>query len=261
MNFQPAKHSFHKHFLLVISILLVITFSPSCNKKEWIITNYSSIKIALDSATEQFVDKKYETYLDSMKKEMGEEMNIIVGQSAQKMTIGKPESGLSNFIADIYREAASTYLSENIDLSIVNIGSIRTNLSAGNITTGNVFEILPFENELIILWIKGDKLNSLLHTVALFGGGGVSGISMGIKDRKAINVLIGGEPLNPNKTYTIATNDFLAEGNDRMVQLAGYEKRINTGLEIRKIFIEYIQQQAEEGKPISSQPDGRIYIQ
>ena len=83
---------------------------------------------------------------------------------------------------------------------------------------------MPFENELVIVWLKGDKLLELLQFFAKVGGEGISGLRMEIQNGKAANISIGGKPLNTDKLYSIATNDYLAGGNDKMFQLAMYEK-------------------------------------
>jgi 2',3'-cyclic-nucleotide 2'-phosphodiesterase (5'-nucleotidase family) len=119
---------------------------------------------------------------------------------------------------------------------------------------------MPFENELVILSLRGNKLNGLLQYFAGMGGEGVSGLRMEIKNKKAINITINGEPLEPEKLYNIATNDYLAGGNDNMVQLGQYEKKINTGLKIRNILLNYIKNETKNGREIRSKLDGRITI-
>jgi len=64
--------------------------------------------------------------------------------------------------------------------------------------------------------------------------------------------------LDTKKLYSIATNDYLAGGNDKMVQLAMYEKRVNTGIKIRDILLDYIKGETKKGNMIQSKLDGRI---
>jgi len=171
-----------------------------------------------------------------------------------------PESLLSNLSADVYRQAASDFLGSKADISIVNLGGLRTVVPAGNITIRKVFELMPFENELVIVWIKGDKLNELLQYFASMGGEGVSGLRMEIKQKKAVNITINGQVLDNAKLYSIATNDYLAGGNDKMIQLAQYEKRMNTNIKIRDMLLNYIRNETKKGNKIQSKLDGRIKI-
>jgi 2',3'-cyclic-nucleotide 2'-phosphodiesterase (5'-nucleotidase family) len=246
-----------KNFLIVSFFALTVT---SCSHKTWIITHATSVKIAIDSTTEISADKNYEKMLQPVKQKIDSQMNVVIGQAAETMKGNGPESLLSNFSADVYRQTASEFLGEKVDLSVVNLGGLRTVVPAGNITIGKVFELMPFENELVIVWIKGDKLNDLLNYFANMGGEGVSGLRMEISNKKATNITIDGKSLDMEKLYSIATNDYLAGGNDKMVQLAQYEKRINTGLKIRSVLLNYIKNETKKGKKIQSKLDGRIKV-
>ena len=248
----------HRIKLIPITILLIL--SSSCSHKIWTITQSSSSKIAIDSNTEATADKNYEAYLQPIKQKVDAQMNEVIGEATENMRGHAPESLLSNFSADVYRQAASEFLGENVDLSIVNLGGLRTEIPAGNITVGKIFELMPFENELVIVWLKGDKLLELLQYFAGMGGEGVSGLRMAIKNGKAADISIDTKPLDINKLYSIATNDYLAGGNDKMVQLAQYSKRVNTGKTVRKVLLDYIKNTTKKGNKIESKLDGRIRI-
>jgi len=246
------------HKIIILSILVLT--SLSCSHKTWIITHATSSKIAIDSTTEQSADKNYEAWLLPVKQRIDARMNVVIGRAAETMRGKGPESLLSNFSADVYRQTASAFLKEEVDISVVNLGGLRTVVPAGNITVGKVFELMPFENELVIVWLKGDKLNGLLQYFAGMGGEGVSGIRMEIKEKKAVNITVGGKPLDTEKLYSIATNDYLAGGNDKMIQLAQNVKRINTGIKVRDMLLDYIKSETKKGNMIQSKLDGRITV-
>jgi 2',3'-cyclic-nucleotide 2'-phosphodiesterase (5'-nucleotidase family) len=239
-------------------IIMLLIASTSCSHKTWTITKATSSKIAIDKTTDVLSDKTYIAYLQPIKQKIDNQMNEIIGQAAENMKGYAPESLLSNFSADVYRQAASEFLKENVDIAIVNLGGLRTEILAGDITVRKVFELMPFENELVIVWIKGDKLLELLQFFARVGGEGVSGLHMEIQNGKAVNITIGENPIEKDKLYSIATNDYLAGGNDKMVQLAMYEKRVNTGAKIRNILLDYIKNETKKGNKIQSCLDGRI---
>jgi len=243
-----------KHFLFIA----VLCFTAACSPKTWQVTKATSTKIALDASTEAIADKSYENYILPVKQRVDAEMNVVIGQAAETMKAHKPESLLSNFNADVYKQAAGEFLKANVDIAIVNLGGLRTQIPAGNITVRNIFELMPFENELVIIWLKGDKLLELLNYFAENGGQGVSGIRMKIENNKATDILINNEAPDVNKIYSIATNDYLAGGNDKMLQLAQYEKRINTGIKIRNMLLDYVKNMTKKGEKIQSKLDGRI---
>jgi len=244
--------------------LVLLTFCVatliSCSPKTWQITNATSIKIPIDSTTEKLADKSYMAYLQPFKQKIDAGMNVVIGQAAETMRGHAPESLLSNFSADVYRQTASAFTGEKVNMAVVNLGGLRTVVNAGDITIGKVFELMPFENELVVVWLRGDKLEQLLQFFAKVGGEGVSGLRMEISNGKAQNISIDGNPLDVNKLYSIATNDYLAAGNDKMVQLAQNEKRLNTGIKVRNMLLDYIKAETKNGNKIEAKLDGRITI-
>lgn len=248
-----------RHSRIAAISILFLAFS-ACTPHQWVVTKAVSSKIAIDSTTEKTADKSYEQYLQPFSEKINKQMNVVIGKAAVTMKGHAPESLLSDFNADLYRKTAEDYLKEPVDIAIVNLGGLRTVVPAGDITVKKVFELMPFENELVILWLRGDKLYDLLQFFASIGGEGVAGVRMVIINGKAENITINGQPLDKNKLYSIATNDYLAGGNDHMTQLSEYEKRVNTGLKIRDILLNYIKEQTRSGKEIHPVLDGRIKI-
>ncbi|MDO9634050.1 MAG: 5'-nucleotidase [Paludibacter sp.] len=246
-----------KQFVCFSLILLVLT---SCNTVGWKVYQAEAVKIPLDKNTELVADESFKTFLAPYKNQLENVMNEVIGNAPETMRVHGPESLLSNFSADVYQQIASVHLQVPVDLSIVNLKGLRTQIPAGDITVSKVFELMPFENELVVLWVRGEELAALFDFFASIGGEGVSGMKMGMRDDKAVDVVIGDTPLDKNKVYVVATNDYLAEGNDGMTQLKNAEKRVNTGIKIRDMLIDYIRQETAEGRKIESQLDGRMYI-
>ena len=160
------------------------------------------------------------------KARMDSVMYHVVGTAEMSMDRFRPESLLSNLIADVLREAAVEVLGKPADMGLINIGGIRNSLTEGDITTENIYEILPFENSLCILTMKGVNLKELFNNIAVRHGEGVSGVQLLItKDGKLLQGTVGGRPIEDNQLYTIATIDYLADGNDGMTALPQAEKR------------------------------------
>ena len=242
------------------SILFFALLLASCCTKTWTVTHSTSVKIPIDNTTDALADKDYISHLQPLKQQLGVKMNVVIGQAAETMKGHAPESLLSNFSADLYRQAGSDFLGQPVDISIVNLGGLRTVIPEGNISVGKVFELMPFENELVILWLKGDKLQELIQYFARAGGEGISGIRMEISNGKALNVTVNGNGIQAEKIYSIATSDYLAGGNDKMLQLAQYEKRQNTGIKLRDILLSYIKNETAKGNKITAKLDGRVSI-
>lgn len=95
-------------------------------------------------------------------------MYEVIGTSAMKMEKGAPESLLSDLVAGVLQQAAVQVLGKPADMGLVNMGGLRNILPEGDITVGDVFEILPFENSLCVLTMKGTDLRRLLKRLHLY---------------------------------------------------------------------------------------------
>lgn len=197
----------------------------------------------------------YKAQIDSI-------MTPVIGKSAMDMKADRPESLLSNLVADVLRQAASNYIGKPADMAVTNMGGLRSSLSKGNITFSDVYQILPFENSLCIVTLKGSDLQSLMENIALARGEGISNARLEItKDGKLLSASVDGKSIDPDKTYEVATLDYLAEGNDKMVAfLKGQKKICPEGATMRDIFLEYVKQQTAAGKEITSSIEGRIVV-
>ena len=110
--------------------------------------------------------------------------------------------------------------------------------------------------------MKGTDLRRLFEAIASLHGEGVSGIRLEItKDGKLLNAFVGGKPLKDDQLYTVATIDYLADGNGRMDAFLQAEKRVcPEDATLRGLFLDYVRKQTAEGKAITSKLDGRITI-
>jgi 2',3'-cyclic-nucleotide 2'-phosphodiesterase (5'-nucleotidase family) len=189
-------------------------------------------------------------------------MDPVIGASAMDMTAKRPESLLSNLIADVLRNSAMPYIGRPADIAIINVGGLRNTLSAGSITYRSVYEILPFENALCVLSLKGRDVKELMKDIMKTGGEGLSNVYMIVnKDMDIIDLNIGKDPVNDEQLYEIATVDYLAEGNDRMTTFKRAEKRLCVKeATIRDLFIEYVKSEAAQGRSLTSKVEGRVTI-
>lgn len=197
-------------------------------------------------------------YIDEMKTMMNEKM----GHSAAFLTRGRPQSPLGNFTSDAMREIATKYYDKPVDISIMNVGGIRNDLPAGDITLGDLYKIYPFENTFEILELKGSDLDELIHSMAGKKLEALSGVklTLELEGSKAVarNILIGGQPIDPERTYVIATIDYLAEGNDGMTPLTRCTRRVKTGRILRECMIDYVKELNAKGQEINGQIDDRV---
>ncbi|GAA4498423.1 5'-nucleotidase [Hymenobacter ginsengisoli] len=186
------------------------------------------------------------------------EMQQVIGKAPVALGKNPGENPIVNFVADLQRTAASKYFKgEPIELGVMTNGGMRNALPAGDVTLGNVFELMPFENELIVLDAPGPVVQQLFDYSAPIGMA-VSGAVYTVgPDKKPQNILIGGQPFDPAKTYRIAISDYLAGGGDHMDFLKAAKLR-HTGLLLRTVIIDHIKALTAAGQPVTARVEGRV---
>lgn len=187
-------------------------------------------------------------------------MAPVLGVSAVYMKGHRPESLLSNWVADVLRETSVRY-GRKADMGLCNMGGLRSALPKGNVTRGDILAVAPFENMFCVLSMRGTDLLTLMQQIAAVGGEGVSGVRLEITpDGKLLRASVGGKPVNPEKIYTVATIDYLAEGNDKMEALRNAVSRQNTTLPVREVLMDYITEQNKQGRKLTARLEGRITV-
>lgn len=170
-------------------------------------------------------------------------MNQVIAWSTKPMVKGNPESTLGNLSADIVRFRAVRELGKPVHIAVVNNGGLRIPLPEGNITVGHIYELMPFENTITVLRLSGTQVREMADQIASGGGEPVSGIRFRIQDGRATDILVNYEPLQTQREYLVATNNYMADGGGDISILWEPIERIETGVLIRDAMIEYIRMQ------------------
>lgn len=247
-----------KGWIIILSGLFLLS---SC-RPSYHLVGIEGGRVEMNSGYDKSPDEDAVAILAPYKLKVDSVMTPVIGTSDMNMKAGRPESLLSNLLADVLRESASAYQDIPADVAVINIGGLRNDLSKGNITYGDVYEILPFENSLCILTMTGKSLMQLFGQMAKVGGEGVSGVQLTItKDGRLAHVTIGGQKVDENKQYKVATVDYLSEGNDGLTAFTlSEDKMCPDGATIRQIFLDYVTALAKKGKAVTSKIDARITV-
>ena len=187
-------------------------------------------------------------------------MNVVIGEVEETMEVGLPESKLSNLIADVLLTEGRKYIAD-VDIAVTNIGGIRRTLFAGPLTIGDVFEILPFDNSLLVLEYKGVEILALADAVALKGGEAIAGMTLTIRDGKAEDVKVGGEVVDTARVYKVVSTDYLSWGNDQLEPLANYLKSTPLNMMMRDAMFDYVTCATIKGEKIVTKLDNRIIVE
>lgn len=184
-------------------------------------------------------------YKDGLEKEM----NTKISHTSVDLNKRGDNSNLGNLLADFTYEGASVWAQKNnipsVDAAVINIGGIRSTIGAGDILTKHVFEVMPFENEVVIVKMKGSDLEGLFtYYLETQKNNPVSHVYIETEAGKVKKSLINGENVTPEKIYYIATSDYLAMGGDYM-SFFNRGEIISTGIRLRDLFIEFFKKNPE----------------
>jgi len=193
------------------------------------------------------------------KEEVTEQMVEVIGNLEKKLSKRRPNSNLGNWFADILKDEASVIINDEVDFAMQNYGGIRIpGLSAGELTVGNIFELMPFDNKLLILECDGATVKKLTDRIAEKGGWPISnGLSFTIVDDHSENVMVHGKALDMSATYVAAIPDYIANGGDNCDFLVAM-KRVDTEKYVRDVVIEHLRKEHKEGVMQSAEPEKRI---
>lgn len=200
-------------------------------------------------------------------------MNEVLVESDQAMPKerDKTETLLGNFVADVVLKTANAYKAGSAlpdsgkgptlraNICLLNTGGLRSSLPKGKITRGNIYELMPFDNEIVIVTLDGKQTWQLLRYIAMTGGQPAAGIKMEINpDRTPGKVLINSMPFDSTKNYTVATSDYLANGGDKMEFFRKPVALQATGIKIRDALILYCIGEGKSGRQLHPMLDERI---
>lgn len=192
------------------------------------------------------------------------DMEDVLCISKDALFGGRPESPLTNFCADLILQESDSiclkrYPEIRMSVSMVNRGGLRVPIPKGEVKVQNMFELMPFENEIVLLKLSGVEMLQFIDHIASRGGEGVAGMRLGIKDDKAFSPEIQGKPLDETKSYWLVTSDYIANGGDGFEILSSVKERVSTGVKFRDMFIGHLRSLGKKGITIEAKADGRIY--
>jgi 2',3'-cyclic-nucleotide 2'-phosphodiesterase / 3'-nucleotidase / 5'-nucleotidase len=203
--------------------------------------------------------------------EIGPDIGKVEGTAIEEINAwqdGEPfgDSALGNWAAKAVRESV------NADFGFINNGGLRANINKGKIIFDQIFKLMPFDNHVVTVTMKGSQIKELLEQAVGSNGKGIQedGLSFVYNpdkqdDQKVIEIKKinskNTENLDINKSYLVATNDFMGTGGDGFKIFTEPEVSStykDTGKLIRDIFADVILKADKEGKSIDAKCDKRI---
>ncbi len=237
-------NQFFKLFVIIITSSLIV----SCGKPSYQLSIIEGKRIPITETIQQ--TPEIEKYINPYREHIDADLSAVLAYSPETLdkSGSKWQSPLGNLLADVTLKAGDKVFQlrekKSVDICLLNSGGIRSILPKGNVTARTAFEIMPFENSLVVIALKGEQIQELVdYFIATKKAHPIAGITFTIqKNNSPKNILIQGKPLDLNAIYNVATNDYLANGGDNMNFFKKGIQKYDLDYKLRNILIDYFKE-------------------
>lgn len=186
----------------------------------------------------------------------------VLAHSPEEMRTGRVESALGNWAADALAKGVEARLNRHVDVAIINNGGIRVSMPKGDVLLDDIVSMFPFNNCLCYLTLKGADIRYIFDFMASRRRPeAISGARFVINGRQAEDITVGGEPLDDEKLYGVATIDFLLDGGDSLYVARNAKELLISDCLVHDWMVDYVRDLGEKGIDVEAKTDGRVTIQ
>lgn len=185
----------------------------------------------------------------------------ILGYSPRELRTGYPESELGNWSVDALMKGVESATGRKVDVGFLNLGGIRVSMPEGEVLLDDIISMFPFKNHLCYVKLKGSDVRFILDYMCqkvVLAEGGARFVG---RNGKAEDIMIGGEPLDDERSYGVATIDFLLDGGDNIYVARNAEELIISDVLVMDWMVPYVRSLNQSGQFVEAQKDGRFTVE
>ena len=243
----------------VILILFITIFSiQSCENNYVLQGNRIEVNNNVKS------DKEIVEFITPYKNKVDSKMDSILAYSPTNYDKknGLLNTAIGNMMADVALKLSNPVYkarkNRDIDFVLLNHGGIRASISKGDITTRTAYNVMPFENSMVVCELDGETVQELINYLkSSKKAHPISGINIVLDNSyNLIEAKINGKEISKNKIYSVATTDYLLNGGDKMDFFKKSKENTILDYKLRNILIDYFKQI----DTLSFQTDNRFII-
>lgn len=226
-------------FLTCLSLILI----TSCKSKTLYKIEARQINITDSLKTTQSIEDYIKPYRIQINKSL--DSVISYAKDTYSKRDGHLNTAIGNMMADaVYEQSNPVFKSrtgKDIDFVLLNHGGIRSIISKGNITTRTAYSVMPFDNSVVVVKMKGNKVKEMVnYLVREQRAHPIHKLQIILDEELQLkSATIRGESIDSNKTYYVATNDYLYNGGDRMTFFKPSDSLFVLDYKIRSLLIDY----------------------
>lgn len=219
-----------------LGLILSLYLLASCDNEPGKIYVESENIIINDSIEE---DHTMSAIIAPYRDSLTEEMSTIISYAASDFINQRPEGALGNYVTDItlnFIRNSPLFSGNEPLICMMNTGGLRAPISKGPINVGHIYQLMPFDNTIVLLKLPKEKIAEIVEYINTSGGEPISGFI--VHNQKAYPI----DKKEFGDTLYMITTDYLASGGDRMQFFKEYYEKIETGIFLRDVLIEMTEQ-------------------
>lgn len=185
----------------------------------------------------------------------------VIGYSPAVMEAYFPESALSNWFVDVLMAKVEKLSGKKVDIGIANFGGIRVDMPQGDIILDDMLSMFPFKNQLVYVEHTGKEIRNILESMAAGRFQVLGGVRVVADGGKLVSAEIGGEPIDDDRIYGLATISFLLSGGDGLtLEQNARSVTVYKDVDVIDAILEHVYAETAAGRPIEYKTDGRVVV-
>lgn len=230
------------YFVILLTFLAL--FSCKANKER--IYEIQGKKININDT--QPVNSSIENFISPYRSHITNDLDSVLAYNpiVQEKSKGKWQTNIGNFFAETTLALSNPVFNKrenkSIDFCLLNHGGIRSIIPQGNVTSRTAYEIMPFENSVTVVGLKGSDVRILAdYFIKEKKPHPLAGITIYTNSDETLvtDVKINGNTIDDSNTYYVATSDYLANGGDSMNFFRDSSIKYDLDYKLRNLFIDY----------------------
>lgn len=202
-----------------------------------------------------------------IKAEIQATFGLVLAEAPQGLFRGRrgEENLLGYWVADRMRERAEALCGQRVRFAITNQGGLRANIRPGQVKVGDIYEVMPFENELVVVTFTGAEVMQIVKEGIIRRGGeptsGVKARLQGTAEKPEFLITWeDGSAIDPQEIVRVATTDYLAASGDSMATIKRGRNLFTTGCVLRQLLLDTFEQAGKAKRSILPPAPGRVTI-
>lgn len=251
------KYYYSNRLLLVLLTLLTCISCQENSKNQTLIT-WSNVPVDSTIQSDQKIEEVIFPYRQALDSIMGE----VIGYAAHDLTtIGEYESNLGTFVTRLSLEQCESIFEMEIDVAVMNHhGGLRSPINKGAITLGEIFQVMPFENEMVLLEVPGPILLEVVDKINGSGSSMLWPVTFTATESGPKDIELNGDPILSKEVYLMAISDYLANGGGGFSMLRSLKRIDVPAVKLRDIIVKEIRETTSRGESVDQRVSNHVIV-